>query len=535
MKLYSKIFKLFKYLNIQYKYTKIFTSIFFANLAVGLDLLIINLLINYFGVEISLFFSNYFANLFEYRYSLILLIFARFGIIISENFIRESLRTEADKQVKNNEIQKLFFKNNYSPSEINYSINIEASEIGVSFRDFISVIVNFIQFLLFFTYLIYTNTDMVLFFSLFMVVIALPLSKLRNQTSKNSDSYQKSIKLINEKILNIIKNHFFFKLNDETNKEFDNFKTEVGKYKESYIKLGILGVANYHAPTHLALTAIGLVFVLFNSESLKNLEFIFLCLRIFQNLGGINFSLHLLKTKQPFVENYLNKNIDFELDNLKNNLFIVSSNLDTDEAYVVTDLNFKFQGQNDNLFQNFNFKIERNSHTIISGNNGVGKSTLVGLLSNVYVPNSGYIKAYSNVFGYVGSKPFIIRGTLKENCNYGIKNIIDDRQVFDIIKKLDIFENIDEEILNLQVSNEVLSSGQMQKIAFTRVLLKNPEIIFLDEAFTNLDKSSSEKIRSLVFSQKRTIIEVNHSLEYKNESSNLLTMKRDNNGLIVIS
>ena len=75
----------------------------------------------------------------------------------------------------------------------------------------------------------------------------------------------------------------------------------------------------------------------------------------------------------------------------------------------------------------------------------------------------------------------------------------------------------------------------MQKIAFTRVLLKNPEIIFLDEAFTNLDKSSSEKIRSLVFSQKRTIIEVNHSLEYKNESSNLLTMKRDNNGLIVIS
>ena len=171
---------------------------------------------------------------------------------------------------------------------------------------------------------------------------------------------------------------------------------------------------------------------------------------------------------------------------------------------MVTDLNFKFQGQNDNLFQNFNFKIERNSHTIISGNNGVGKSTLVGLLSNVYVPNSGYIKAYSNVFGYVGSKPFIIRGTLKENCNYGIKNIIDDRQVFEIIKKLDIFENIDEEILNLQVSNEVLSSGQMQ-IAFTRVLLKNPEIIFLDEAFTNL-KSSSEKIRSLVFSQKEQLL-----------------------------
>ena len=75
-----------------------------------------------------------------------------------------------------------------------------------------------------------------------------------------------------------------------------------------------------------------------------------------------------------------------------------------------------------------------------------------------------------------------------------IKNI-DEKIIINIVKQFELFEDKELIDLEMKVSNTTLSSGQMQKIAFIRVLLSDVDILFLDESTSNLD----EKTKSLIF------------------------------------
>jgi len=71
--------------------------------------------------------------------------------------------------------------------------------------------------------------------------------------------------------------------------------------------------------------------------------------------------------------------------------------------------------------------------------------------------------------------------------------------------------NID--TLNKSIDNKSLSSGQMQKIAFIRALLKKPDILLLDESTSNLDVTSKNLIFDILQSQNLTIINSTHDPE----------------------
>ena len=74
------------------------------------------------------------------------------------------------------------------------------------------------------------------------------------------------------------------------------------------------------------------------------------------------------------------------------------------------------------IFSNLNLDIKRGQHTIITGPNGVGKSTLLGLLAGVFYAQSGKILSNTENYGYISAYPMIIRGSLKDNILYGNKN-----------------------------------------------------------------------------------------------------------------
>ena len=70
----------------------------------------------------------------------------------------------------------------------------------------------------------------------------------------------------------------------------------------------------------------------------------------------------------------------------------------------------------------------------------------------------------------------------------------------------------------------------MQKLAFIRLILQKPEIIFLDEAFSNLDKESNQKIKNKIFAN-ATVINVTHSPEdFENIDNKILI---DNGNIIL--
>ena len=71
------------------------------------------------------------------------------------------------------------------------------------------------------------------------------------------------------------------------------------------------------------------------------------------------------------------------------------------------DVNFKYLNSDIEIFDGINLKITKGSHTIITGTNGTGKSTLLGLLAGVYYPNLEKFYARTEKLGFVGPTPLI--------------------------------------------------------------------------------------------------------------------------------
>ena len=149
---------------------------------------------------------------------------------------------------------------------------------------------------------------------------------------------------------------------------------------------------------------------------------------------------------------------------------------------------------------------------LITGGNGTGKSTLLGLISKVFYPQEGLITINTNEVGYVGVTPLILNSTLRENFLYGNQSKIEDKSIKELMNEFELF-NSDEKTLDTIVSNKTLSSGQMQKIAFIRSLLANAKLLLLDESTSNLDIKTKELIFNILSNKKITIINSTHNYE----------------------
>jgi ABC-type transport system involved in cytochrome bd biosynthesis fused ATPase/permease subunit len=243
-----------------------------------------------------------------------------------------------------------------------------------------------------------------------------------------------------------------------------------------------------------------------------------------QAYGASNESYHELTVKMPFLEKYLSR---LTKENIKEQgTHTINENLmDTVKA---ENLSFKYQDSDEYLFSGLTFNIKKDSHSVIVGKNGTGKSTLIGIIAGILTPSKGKVEISSQNIGYVGNKPYIFQSSLVENIRITEKlNKVEETKIDDLFKYLAFYENFPNNYINKTVSKETLSDGQMQKLAFIRLILQEPEIIFLDEAFSNLDRESADKIKNKIFVN-TTVINVTHSPEDFDNIDNKLLIENGN-------
>ena len=190
------------------------------------------------------------------------------------------------------------------------------------------------------------------------------------------------------------------------------------------------------------------------------------------------------------------------------------------------DLEFEY---NNNKSFKFNLDIKKGDKLLITGKSGVGKSTLLNILTGLLNPSKGSYKIdnkelikknyKTSIFGYVAQNVILFPGRLLDNIAIGEKRNIKDRSIKKIRKIYDIcgLENLAsnfEEFLNkkIEFDSPELSGGQKQRINIARTLYTEPQIIILDEATSALDKKSEELLLKNIFKnyKKTTIIVVSH-------------------------
>ena len=264
---------------------------------------------------------------------------------------------------------------------------------------------------------------------------------------------------------------------------------------------------NGFLPSFLTLLILSIIIIFFQTIKLT-LDFIGVTLKLFQSVSQVTITFSNIINSHVHIQKF--KDLKFHEDNPNKNNFINNKSSDLE----LKNVDFKYQNSKEYIFKNINLKFEKGTHTIITGENGSGKSTLLGLVSGIFYSQKGTVTTFSNKFGYVSAQPYVFRDTLYNNIMYGNEDYeIDESSIMQVLKEFNIFKNESDYNLERLVSNKSLSSGQMQKIGFARIIISKPEIILLDESTSNLDKESKEIVFNKLKENNTTIINSTHDPE----------------------
>jgi len=215
------------------------------------------------------------------------------------------------------------------------------------------------------------------------------------------------------------------------------------------------------------------------------------------------------------------------------------------------DVNFGYEKEM--VLKNISFSIEKGDFLGIIGENGTGKTTIMKLMLGFLQYNSGSVEIFgeerkkfkrTELIGYVSQKSNSFAtdfpATVKEVVSAGLYV----RKGFlKILTKEDkkAVDRVLEQVGMAEYKNKLigrLSGGQQQRVFIARALIKNPEILVLDEPTVGIDAKSVETVTKLISELNKqgiTVIMTNHDTHsLKKEANKILTLKQDGTAEIEI-
>ena len=200
--------------------------------------------------------------------------------------------------------------------------------------------------------------------------------------------------------------------------------------------------------------------------------------------------------------------------------------------FKLKDIKFK------NILDIENLEIHENVVTIVKGESGSGKSTMLKLLNNIISPNSGVVM-YNGVdvndinpitlrreVIMQSQFPNIFPGNVRENLNIIFtlrgKEGLDDEKLLKAMEIVNLKKDLTDDAQNL-------SGGEKTRLSIARLFLVEPEVFLLDEPGTSLDSKTEEILMNNVISEikkrNKTLIFISHSDNPEMIADEIITMK----------
>jgi len=204
------------------------------------------------------------------------------------------------------------------------------------------------------------------------------------------------------------------------------------------------------------------------------------------------------------------------------------TNISLDGDIVFSNLTFAY-GSRPPVINDLNLYIEKGARIAFVGESGVGKSTIAKLLLKFIEPKQGKItingydlqdidyQYLRNKIAYIPQNIELFTGTIIDNLKIGNRDASYE-EIIMACKKTGAHEFI-ENLPNrygafVEEGGTNFSGGEKQRIAIARAMLSNPELYIFDEATSNLDSFSEQRIQKLIFGKRKdkTIIIIAHRL-----------------------
>ncbi len=222
------------------------------------------------------------------------------------------------------------------------------------------------------------------------------------------------------------------------------------------------------------------------------------------------------------IENVLNE--PAEISDSSHTLSISSLSGDIQ----VKNLNYRYPETEKYVLSNINFEVKKGQTLGVIGRTGSGKTTLVNLFLRVFDPDENTVflngtdilniplNVIRKNIGYVPQDNFLFSDTIANNIDFGLRSA-DMNKITEAAKAAVVHENIIDfkEGYNTIIGERgvALSGGQKQRISIARALIKDPEILILDDSVSAVDTDTEEKI-------------LNHLNETRNGKTNIIIAHR---------
>ena len=197
--------------------------------------------------------------------------------------------------------------------------------------------------------------------------------------------------------------------------------------------------------------------------------------------------------------------------------------------------NLSFSSKNNSIIHDTNLTIERGTTTIIQGESGSGKSTMLKLIAGIFVPSGGKVlyngydiqtmSAQQNeefrkksAFVFQNSALWANQDIL-QNVSLPLQTHFPKMTTYERIRRVKEMCTSRGYARALTLRPSDLSIGEQKKIAIARALITSPEILFLDECTESLGRSASEIVIDILkdfCSQGKTLIYASHSIHFRN-------------------
>lgn len=464
-------------------------------------------------------------------------------LIVMSRLIEFDLKNEVFQQYEN--LSQIFYKQNRTGDLMN-RISEDVGKVRMYVGPAVMYTINtFIRFAIVIVYMYRVSPELTLYTLFPLPILSYAIFQLSKQINKRSTIFQQYLSKISSFTQEIFSGIRVVKAYSLEQQQEDNMYKLSLESKEKSMSLA--KVQSLFGPLMLALIGLSnLVVVYFGgllyiNGTIKSIgviaEFILYVNMLtwpVASLGWISSMVQEAEASQKRINEFL-KIVPEIRNNSETNTKIEGKISFEDVTFIYDDTNIK-------ALNNISFTVNKGETLAILGKTGSGKSSILTLISRLYDVSSGKILIdgkpidsvnlfdLRNSIATVPQDAFLFSDSIKNNIKFGKENATD-QEIIDVAKKAAVHDNIvnftNQYDTILGERGITLSGGQKQRVSIARALIKDPEILLLDDCLSAVDTETEEIILSNLkeYCKNKTTIIVSNRVSSAKNADNIIIIE----------